>query len=238
MPANTIKIDNNIEYTVNVPYSKIVLTKDQIKKTMGYSNEIPDVIDTAIDKCLKLIPEISEAKLTYKIFNDIIISHDSFKINTTDFNCNKNIAVYIKKSSLLLLLTATIGKKIDEHIEKYNNEKEMLLSFTLDTCGSELIENLADYFQNILSALYLNKGLKITNRYSPGYCGWDIIEQKKLFSLLSASDTGIVLTESCIMKPVKSISAVIGIGEDVKKSAYACQTCTQENCYKRKVHSE
>ncbi|MCK7538940.1 MAG: hypothetical protein MZV63_52410 [Marinilabiliales bacterium] len=46
----------------------------------------------------------------------------------------------------------------------------------------------------------------ITNRFSPGYCGWDVAEQHKLFSFFKDNFCGITLTESALMNPVKSVS--------------------------------
>jgi len=61
-----------------------------------------------------------------------------------------------------------------------------------------------------------DSGKKITNRYSPGYCGWDVTEQHKLFQLMPENYCGIKLTPSALMDPVKSISGIIGIGKMLK----------------------
>jgi hypothetical protein len=75
--------------------------------------------------------------------------------------------------------------------------------------------------------------MKITNRYSPGYCGWDVSDQHKLFSLLPNNFCGIKLTENALMIPIKSVSAVIGIGKNVERKDYQCSICEIEFCYKR-----
>jgi len=68
-------------------------------------------------------------------------------------------------------------------------------------------------------------GLKITNRYSPGYCGWVTSEQHKLFALLPKDICSIRLTESSLMLPIKSVSGFIGIGPNVRFNPYTCQLC-------------
>ena len=78
------------------------------------------------------------------------------------------------------------------------------------------------------------EGLNITNRYSPGYCGWDVSEQQKLFFLLPENCCGIRLTDSSLMLPIKSVSGVIGVGKTVRKTAYKCAVCDKEDCYLRR----
>ena len=48
------------------------------------------------------------------------------------------------------------------------------------------------------------EGLRITNSYSPGYCGWNVSEQHALFSLLPEGFCGVRLCESGLMLPIKS----------------------------------
>ena len=78
-------------------------------------------------------------------------------------------------------------------------------------------------------------GLKITNRYSPGYCGWDVSEQKKLFKILPEKFCGIELTDSCLMHPIKSVSGIIGIGKSVKFNEYTCNLCDEADCLYRNL---
>jgi len=68
---------------------------------------------------------------------------------------------------------------------------------------------------------------------SPGYCGWDVSEQQKLFSLVNDMRIGIKLTESSLMIPIKSISGLWGFGEKLKKKEYNCNKCEEAMCYKK-----
>ncbi|MCF0209200.1 MAG: methionine synthase, partial [Bacteroidaceae bacterium] len=82
---------------------------------------------------------------------------------------------------------------------------------------------------------FKDKQLHHTNRFSPGYCGWHVREQKLLFSTFPlAEPCGVKLTDSCLMLPIKSVSGVIGIGENVRKLEYTCGLCDYANCYKRR----
>jgi hypothetical protein len=72
--------------------------------------------------------------------------------------------------------------------------------------------------------------LNITNRYSPGYCNWSVSEQKLLFSFLPDGFCGIKLNDSALMTPIKSISGIIGIGQNVKMNEYNCNHCGVKDC--------
>ena len=61
------------------------------------------------------------------------------------------------------------------------------------------------------------------------------ISEGTLTSLFpSAEPCGIRLTDSSLMLPIKSVSGVIGLGEDVRKLEYTCGLCTYDRCYRRK----
>ncbi len=73
--------------------------------------------------------------------------------------------------------------------------------------------------------------------YSPGYCGWDISGQRKLFEFLKPETVGISLGESCLMQPLKSVSGVFIIGPKaihLFDNCYSfCGRCTTHNCRDR-----
>ena len=79
----------------------------------------------------------------------------------------------------------------------------------------------------------LREGLRISNSYSPGYCGWNVAEQHRLFALLPERPCGIELGRSALMKPEKSVSGIIALGREVEKRPYGCAICNRRNCYKR-----
>ena len=74
-------------------------------------------------------------------------------------------------------------------------------------------------------------------RYSPGYCGWHVSGQKRLFEFLQPQQIGITLRESFLMQPLKSISGVMIAGPiDIHrfKNDYPfCERCETEGCRER-----
>jgi cobalamin-dependent methionine synthase I len=114
-------------------------------------------------------------------------------------------------------------------------EGDLLTGYIYDVIGSEIADAAADLMQESLKEAMASEGRKITNRYSPGYCGWDVAEQHKLFQLMPDNYCGIKLNTSALMDPEKSISGFIGIGEHVRYNQYTCGLCDMKDCIYRKV---
>ena len=78
-------------------------------------------------------------------------------------------------------------------------------------------------------------GWKRTNRFSPGYCEWATDEQRMLVPLLgNPNPCRVRLNESALMWPVKSVSGIIGLGENVSYHDYACRLCQLTHCFRRR----
>ena len=99
--------------------------------------------------------------------------------------------------------------------------------------GSEIVESAMDSIQFSLEEELKSHGLYITNRYSPGYCGWNVADQQKLFTFFPKNFCDIKLSDTSLMYPIKSISGIIGIGKEVKKDNYPCKLCDDKNCIYR-----
>ena len=144
----------------------------------------------------------------------------------------------IKRATRLVIFVCTAGNKISERSKQLMDEGDLLNGYVFDSFGSLVVETAMDLIQNNLKEKLLSSKLNITNRYSPGYCGWDIAEQQKLFSMLPEKFCGIELNDSCLMSPIKSVSGIIGIGESVKFSSYTCNICDSQNCIYRKLRNK
>lgn len=219
-------------------FKDLKLSVSQIESLMGY-NEGDDrkfVIDL-INEVLDEAREICSIKAEYAVFNGIKFdsSQKTIEIDNVSFLIKKTVFSQIKKSESAALFMCTAGDEIGIRSSKAMKERDFLKGYVYDVVGSEVVESAADLMQNSLKESMGLAGLKITNRYSPGYCGWDVAEQQKLFGLMPENTCGISLTSSSLMHPVKSVSGIIGIGTDVKFNSYTCQICDMSDCIYRKA---
>jgi hypothetical protein len=156
-------------------------------------------------------------------------------LNNTELKLGRQVCSYLQKSEYVALFVCTAGDIFTELTRQFNNRGDMLEAYITDAIGSLTVEKAMDKVQFQLEKTVKKQGFRITNRYSPGYCNWTVFGQKELFALLDKLPVPVSLTESCLMKPVKSVSGVVGIGKDVRKSEYACAVCGDKNCIYKSI---
>lgn len=147
------------------------------------------------------------------------------------------VAGYLKGSEQIAVFVATAGPELTNMADHYSADGELLEAYLIDAIGSLTVEKAMDNIQESLELSSKAKGLSCTNRYSPGYCNWPLADQHTLFSLIPDHTSGVILTESALMLPRKSVSGVIGIGKKARHRDYGCATCNNQTCIYRKILS-
>ena len=224
--------------TFQFAFSDLKLKISGIENFMGYKEgEDSYLVTDLIEEILKESGEISNIKAQYSIFPDVRFENitRSVVINNTSFEIKKIVFAQIKKSESVAVFLCTAGPEIGIRSKKAMYERDLLRGYIYDVIGTEIVEAAADLMQIELEKEVKSMGMKMTNRYSPGYCGWDVAEQHKLFQLVPDNYCGIRLTESALMDPVKSESGIIGIGKDVRLYPTTCRICDMKECFYREL---
>ena len=175
--------------------------------------------EAAIDRVYEKLRNELQPRYTVKEFGCCVCAEGDSNVpsvvvldNGTVFR-SKALARYVGRATELFLFGATLGSRVDVALRRMS-----LTSVAEAGAGqavaAALIETYCDDCCNELQKqLPSNKKLKW--RFSPGYGDWPLEEQKILFSVLDCAHTiGLTLTESCMMAPIKSVTAVIAV-EDV-----------------------
>lgn len=198
----------------------------------GIAPEPVTILTREVSEELRLMGDI---RAEYRTFNNITYDREDESVGVGGIIFAVRPIVYrqLKDADEVALFICTAGPAIGEMSRKSMREGDLLRGYIYDVIGSEVVENAADRMQEELKAEAAARGKMITNRFSPGYCGWDVAEQHKLFTFFRENFCGITLTESALMNPVKSVSGIIGIGRDVKYAAYQCHACNDKNCIYR-----
>ncbi|MCX5667632.1 MAG: hypothetical protein NTY34_04890 [Candidatus Omnitrophica bacterium] len=147
-----------------------------------------------------------------------------------------SISKYIKGASHIVVFLVTIGERIENAASSLTKGKEPLEGYLLDRIGSFAVESLADAVEEKIRKDYLAVRKSVSRRYSPGYCDWPIEEQRILAEIIDFSKIGISLTESCMMHPKKSISAMVAVADSgvFTKSGSTCEICEKKDCSYRR----
>ena len=217
-------------------FNNLQITRQRIERVMGYSpNTIPEPFPEMIDEILSMASEYCDIQGGCIIHNDISFNktNHSIIIQNITLDIHKIIYHQLKEAEQVALFACTAGSKIGEWSKQLMAEGDLMRGYIVDVVGSEIVEEAMDKIQDTLSQLMKTNELYITNRYSPGYCDWNVSQQHKLFALLPPNFCTIKLSDTALMNPIKSVSGIIGIGANVHHSNYTCQICDSQNCLYR-----
>ena len=155
---------------------------------------------------------------------------------TQSFSIGKIIARQLRGSEAFALFVATSGTEFEQYQQQLKTKGDMVRIFIADALGSVIAEKCADEMEQLLQLSIDKLQWKHTNRFSPGYCGWHVSQQQRLFPLLGEKEPcGVHLTDSSLMVPIKSVSGIVGVGKNVRRLDYTCGLCDFKNCYKRRL---
>lgn len=216
-----------------IKFSDLHISRDDVAKMLRFGEgEIPAHFIDLIDYELEMASTLCMISGGYLVAEPVLVDKvkQQITIGEVDFNVGKNISVYLKKAEKLALLLCTAGPGIESRSQQLMKEGQFPDGFIADTIGSMVVEAAMDIIHGCLTQDMRTLGLKVSNRYSPGYCTWDVSEQKKLFLFFPEKFAGISLSDSSLMNPIKSVSGIAGIGKDITKLPYKCSNCTMANC--------
>ena len=132
------------------------------------------------------------------------------------------------------LLACTLGARFDLALTAMQ-ARDMARAVILDACGSALVEQGCDEAEKELSARF--PGRYLTDRFSPGYGDLPLELQRDICAALDTPRRlGLHVTESLLLNPVKSVTAVIGLSDRPQMARIrGCAYCQmRERCTLRK----
>jgi len=218
-----------------IPASKDVLNHQGIPEDSVIPDHIMSLFENAVtvfkDK-VKPVAIIKEIKITD--FDDIFEGENK----NEDQAPLENIYPH---SDYLALFALTLGNEIVDTINDLFNKKDFALGAMLDSVASmaadKSVQILENYLFNNLSKRNLTRNDSIVLGYSPGYCGWDLSGQKKLFQFLNPGEIDITINDSFLMSPLKSVSGVLvhaSKERHIFESSFTfCGYCRNQTCYDR-----
>ena len=227
-------------FEVSISFKGLIINKKEIISTLGYAEgAIPAHFEEMIDNILVRVPDYCDIHAGYRILDVMKPDdrNDGLVIGNKFFKLQKIVTGQIRTSDKAALFICTIGKAMEKWAKKLSAEGDAALSYLVDTVASVTAEQTTDALHNHIKTRMQLLGLKVTNRYSPGYCDWSVAEQHLLFSFFPEYFCGITLTESSLMVPIKSVSGIIGIGPAVKYADYICDSCGMKDCTYRAIRA-
>ena len=136
----------------------------------------------------------------------------------------------LREAEQAAILVCTLGAGF-ETLLRATEARDMARAVALHACGSAFVETGCDAAEREIASRFPDQYL--TDRFSPGYGDLPLSLQPEILALTDATRRlGITLTESLLMVPSKSVTAIIGICDTpqparVRGCAYCAlnQTC-------------
>ena len=209
--------------------------RKEVLQYLGWrGTEITEDVEMAINKAIETTMNKIHPRYIWKEFE---VDKSTWTLSGTDFELKgENIKELLSSSNSVILLAATLGPEMDREITKAE-PRSLTDAIILDCCGSSAIESVCDEAtKTILKSL--PNDVYLTDRFSPGYGDFPLESQEGLIKILDTSRRiGLTLTESLIMVPRKSVTAVIGVSKEPQTKRFrGCAYCNMfENCTYRKA---
>lgn len=211
------------------------IDRKEIRRYLGYGKNLPDdTVSKMIEECIEELNKNSTMRNIYQVFDLKILEN-----NTLDFagfqvqsrNLTKNLA----ECSQIILFAATLGTAADILIRKYS-KMQMSRAVVMQAVTAAMIEEYCDKCQEEIRQKMEQKGLYLRPRFSPGYGDFKLEHQKDMIHVLECpKKIGLTLTESFILAPSKSVTAVIGLSQKAQGChKKGCEECKKKNCQFRR----
>lgn len=221
-------------------YADLRLDMAEVYRQMGCGDAAPDAdVEAETLAVAGMVEAVARPRFRYFITEGRLDdARGTLTIGGTELSVGRVIGRQLRGSEAFALFVATAGAEFEELQFRLKDDDDMVRTFIADAFGSVVAEHTADVMEQYLQDGIAARGWRHTNRFSPGYCGWHVSEQQRLFPLFGVDrPCGVRLTDSSLMVPIKSVSGVIGLGGSVRKLEYSCGLCDYKDCYKRRRSS-
>ena len=180
-----------------------------------------DEISALLNDCLEeALPQLSYRVRYCRL--PVAISGERCSVGPFVFSSH-DLAANLSGCGECIVFAATVGMALDRLISR-SSHIAPARAVMLQAIGTERIEALCDSFCQRFSGR--------RPRFSPGYGDLPLTAQQDIFSLLNCGrEIGIYLSDSLLMSPSKSVTALLGLcGDECTNSADNCARCAKTDC--------
>lgn len=141
---------------------------------------------------------------------------------------SRSLSSNLRGCEYVYLMAATLGIGPDRLIARAS-VTHMSRAVTLQAAAAAMIEAWCDEVNQKIIREASEQGLYCRPRFSPGYGDFPLEYQQDFAQILRLQkEIGVSLTESLLMIPTKSVTAIIGITEEKQKCVLqGCEVCEQ-----------
>lgn len=204
----------------------------EIIRYLGYKHGAqpePQVMDR-IEHCVNELQKLIAPKSVYQMFSVFRDEKETIIIDTMKIH-SRHLARNLKGCREVCLFAATLGIGPDRLIQRAQIRR-IADAVIYQAASAAMIETYCDQINEEITQSARQRGMYTRPRFSPGYGDLPLELQKDFLQILKTSkNIGLTLTDSLLMMPSKSVSAIIGLADtDEKCHTKGCRICTKKDC--------
>lgn len=186
---------------LRVPFEELKISKEEALRYSGVRGDADEKTLELLSEALDLLKEDLEPKA---VFCEVSVGYtpDGLYLGD-DFIKSEGLRKFLKGAEGAYLLAATAGIEADRLIARFSAVRPSL-ALMIDSAAAAVVEALC----NKLCGEYFN--VRECERFSPGYGDFPMDYQKDIIKILCAEiNIGVNLTESMMLTPSKSVTAIV-----------------------------
>ena len=195
------------------------INRREIRRYLGYGRqEADEKVSKLIEECVEELEAAASPKSIYRVYPFVPLPEE--ELDFTVFRTkSRSLSRNLKDCEQVILFAATLGTEADSLIRKYTK-----------------LQMYCDEVNTALKESFEKKGLYLRPRFSPGYGDFPLECQRDITSVLeTAKRIGIMLTDSLLMTPSKSVTAVMGVSPKPHRcEVRGCELCSKTDCAYRR----
>ncbi|MCI8949740.1 MAG: Vitamin B12 dependent methionine synthase activation subunit [Lachnospiraceae bacterium] len=209
--------------------------RKEIFRYLGYGRAEPDEkMKDFVEDCVKELEQAVCTKYlsrTYplKLLPDHEVDGGCFHVKS------RHLSRSLKDCDQVIVFAATLGTGADHLIQRYN-KIQVSRAVVLQAASAAMIEDYCNRICTSMKTALEQEKQYLRPRFSPGYGDFPLECQPNLLDALEAGKRiGIKLTDSYLMMPSKSVTAVMGISQKPGScQVKGCEGCEATDCSYRR----
>lgn len=206
----------------------------EILRYLGHrGQEIPENVEELIKECERELEQAASPRAMWKEYPLTIKEHvlDMGFLQTRSRSLERNL----RDCERVILFAATLGSQVDVLLHRYNMI-QMSKAVVMQAASVAMLETFCDEKNQELKNSYEAEGWYLRPRFSPGYGDFPLECQREIAPALEMGKRiGINLTDTLLMMPSKSVTAVIGASRLPRNcTVQGCEVCAKRDCAYRR----
>lgn len=209
----------------------IAFDRQEALRYLGYHGAQPNAaVLERMAHCAQELQQFCAPKSVYQAFDLTLPAEDMLHLADITI-CSKNLSHTLKGCARVYLMAATLGIGADRLIARASAVR-MSDAVIYQAVAAAMIEAYCDEVNDRLRQQAEAEGWYCRPRFSPGYGDFAIAHQQDFSRLLDTPrKIGLTVTETCLLAPVKSVTAVIGLSDSPQPChRKGCEVCEKTDC--------